>query len=347
MEINRPQWMRTLPAPLAVFGLVAACGNDGATGEPGLFGTSERALVERREAEDLAVRLLGGRILASEKEFERGREVFEVDVLRLSGSVVEIEIEVETGRVREVECESPVEGDDLDVGQGLLTLQRAIEIARGAVTGTSTVVEWEIERDEDSRRWEWEVVLRTGRDGEVEIEIDAETGEFETDDDREDDEPWDEDDFDDDDDISEGEVPAEVESIARAIVPGTVVDAERENEDGYVEWEVEVRTASGAIVELELLATSGRLVEAEGDEGPFDYPFEPEGYITLAEALRAAGRSASDLEAWELDRDEDRMTYELDFADGDDVEIDAMDGAIVGDDDDDDDGDDDDDDDEG
>lgn len=333
MNTNHRLWMGGLAAATALSGLTAACGDDEMAGEPGLFGTTASGLVTRQEAEDRAVQLLGGQILASEREFERGREVFEVEVLRLSGSVVEIEIEVESGRVLEVESESPVEGDDLDVGGGLLTLREAIDIARGTVTGTTTLVEWEIERDEDGRDWEWEIVLRAEGGRELEVEIDAETGDFETDDDGTEDEPWDDDDFD-DDDVPVGEVPAEVEAAALAIVPGTIEKAERENEDGYVEWDVDVRTASGALVELELLATSGRLVEAKDDDGPFDYPFEPDGYVTLAEARDAAGVAGTGIESWELDRDEDRITYELELIDGDDVEIDAITGARVSDDDD-------------
>jgi uncharacterized membrane protein YkoI len=332
-------WIGGLAIATALSGLTVACGDDGASSGAGLFGTSASGLVTRQEAEDLAVQLLGGRILASERDFERGREVFEIEVLRLSGSVVEIEIEVESGLVHEVESESPVEGDDLDVGGGLLTLQEAIDIARGTVTGTTTVVEWEIERDEDGSDWEWEIVLRTADGAEIEVEIDAETGDFETDDDGNEDEPWDDDDF--DDDVPAGEIPADVEAAALALVPGTIVEVERENEDGFVEWEVDVRTASGALVELELLATSGRLVEARGAEGPFDYPFEPDGYLTLAEALDAAGLTGADIEKWELDRDDDRVTYEFDVIGGEDVEVSAHDGAIVSDDDDDDDDDDD------
>lgn len=318
----------------ALSGLTVACGDDASTGA-GLFGTSASGLVTRQEAEDLAVQLLGGRILASEQEFERGREVFEIEVLRLSGSVVEIEIELETGLVHEVESDSPVEGDDLDVGGGLLTLQEAIEIARRSVAGSTTVVEWEIERDEDGRDWEWEIVLRNANGVETEIEIDAETGDFEADDDGVDDEPWDDDDFD-DDDVPAGEIPADVEAAALALVPGTIVEAERDSDDGYLEWEVDVRTASGALVELELLATSGRLVEAKGSEGPFDYPFEPDGYLTLGEALDAAGLAGADIEEWEFDRDDDRVTYEFDVLEGDDMEVSALDGAIVSDHDDDD-----------
>lgn len=333
MNANHTLWVGGLAAATALSGLTAACG--GMAAEPGLFETTASGLVTRQEAEDRAVQLLGGQVLSSEREFERGYEVFEIEVLRLSGSMVEIEIEVESGRVLEVESRSPVEGDDLDVGGGLLTLRQAIDIARTIVSGTATLLEWEIERDEDDRDWEWEIVLRAEGDREIEIEIDAETGEFETDDDGTEDEPWDEDDFDDDVDVPAGEVPAGVAAAALAIVPGTIEKAERENEDGYVEWDVDVRTASGARVQLELLATSGRLVEAKGDDGPFDYPFEPDGYVTLAEALDAAGQTRADLESWEFDRDEDRITYELELVDGDDVEVDGITGAVVRDDDDD------------
>jgi len=338
MNSKRTPWINGAALVAAFSGLVVACGEDGVpTSSKSLFDISSSSLTSREEAEDLAVRLLGGRILASERRQERGREVFEIEVLRLSGSVVEIDVEAASGRVLEVESESPVEGDDLDVGSGLLTLREAIDIARRTVTGTTTLVAWEIELDDDARDpdWEWEIVLRSASGETTEVEIDARSGDFETDDDSSD-EPWDDDDFD-DDDVPVGQVPADVAAAALALVPGTIEQAERETEDGYLEWEVVVRTASGARVTIEISATSGRLIEAYGESGPFDYPFEPAGYLTLSEALAAAALSATDIQGWEFDRDEDRVTYEFESVNQRWVEIDAATGALVDDDDDDDD----------
>ena len=129
---------------------IAACGGEPSSSSSELFGASTQAITSRQEAETLAIQLLGGRVLTSEEDNERGRDVYEVEVMRDSGSIVEIEFEVSTGRVLEVESDSPMQGDDLNVGEGFLTLQDAIAIARERRAGT--VVEWEIERDEDDRR---------------------------------------------------------------------------------------------------------------------------------------------------------------------------------------------------
>ena len=226
----------------------------------------------------------------------------------------------------EVESDWPVDGDDLDVGEGLLTLQEAISVALAIQPGT--VVEWEIERDEDGTDWEWEIVIRSSQGEETEIEIDALTGEAETDDDRDDDEPWDRDDFDGDyDDDDNAALPASVEAAALATVGGTIESFERDDDEGLSKWEVDVRTASGVEVEIVLSATSGRLLEAAGSDGPFDYAFTPADYLTLAQALAAAGLGLDDIDEWSLDRDDGRMTYDFDVIDGDDVEVDAIEGT--------------------
>jgi uncharacterized membrane protein YkoI len=303
--------------------LTSACGDDGQP-TTGLFETTGRAVVTRQEAEGLARSLLGGTVLASERDEERGVDVFEIDLLLASGGVVEITIEVESGLVVEVESDSPVEGDDIDVGGGLLTLQEAISLARAEQPGT--VVGWEIERDEDGD-WTWEIEIRTPTGEEVEIEIDARSSATRRDDDEE---SWDDADIDHDDvdDDYRGDLPPEISAAALAIVAGTIEDYDRETEDGYVKWEVDVRTSSGAIVEVVLLGTSARLIEAEGSEPPFDYAFEPPGYVSLATALSAAGLTADDIEGWDLERDDGDFVYELELVDGEDVEVDAIDGTV-------------------
>ncbi|MEL7371364.1 MAG: PepSY domain-containing protein [Myxococcota bacterium] len=317
--------------PAAVVCL-AACGDNASTSFAGLFSDSSRAIASRQEAEALAGQLVGGRVLTSKQDVERDRDVYGVEVVRPSGSVVEIEIEVSTGRVVEVESDSPAAEDDLDVGGGLLTLQQAIAIALENSPGT--VVAWEIERNEDDAGWEWEIEIRDAQGNETEVEIDAETGEAETDDDGNDNEPWDDDGFDSDDFDSDDadQLPAAVESIVSDTMSGFIESFERDEAEGFSKWEIDVRTAPGASVEIELSATSGRLIEADGSEGPFDYTFTPDGYITLAQALATASVAAGDIESWSLDRKDGRMIYELDLLDGDDVEVDAIEGIVIDDD---------------
>ena len=80
---------------LAAITAVVACGDD-TSSAPQLFGVSDQAIESRQEAEAFAVQLLGGRVLTSEQDFERGRDVYEVEIIRASGAIVEIEIEVST-----------------------------------------------------------------------------------------------------------------------------------------------------------------------------------------------------------------------------------------------------------
>jgi len=191
--------------PLAATALIGACGDS----LPNSFDLSASALedgpfsdraevqgdpVDADGARDLAEALLGGQATEVEFEVERGLDVYEVEVIRPSGSEVEIEIAAASGRVLEIESDDPVAGDDLDVGPGFLTLQEAI--AAAAMVADGALSEWELEIEDDGR-WVWEITFQTQTDDEREVELDARTGDIRDDDDEV--EPWDDDDDGDDD----------------------------------------------------------------------------------------------------------------------------------------------------
>lgn len=71
----------------------------------------------------------------------------------------------------------------------------------------------------------------------------------------------------DDDDVGEFSVTLEqATTIAMEQVPGTVIGAEVEAEDGATVWEIEIRDAQGAVFEVELDANSGEVLEVEEDD---------------------------------------------------------------------------------
>lgn len=122
-----------------------------------------------------------------------------------------------------------------------------------------------------------------------------------------------------------------------SVVSGTVVETEREREDGIDVIEVKVRTAGGAIVEIECVAETGELLEIEGESPPFDYEVTPgNGLILFSEARGIAlnGRNAS-IREWELEREENdtrwMYIFELKEEGGVEIEvrIDAVSGEIV------------------
>lgn len=312
------------PLPLL---LLAACGGDPDAAPGTLVGLSDltgspfvagSGAVDRAGAEQRALDLLGGTVLDVEAEFERGLEIWEVEVRRSSGALVEIDIVAESGDVLEIECDRHVAGDDLSVEPGYLSLAEAIRIATDARSGT--VEAWELELD-DGLRWTWEIELTDG-DDEFDVEVDAETGAVDPDHDRDDD--WDD----------RVEPTASIVAAARAILPdATITEAERED-DG---WDLDLVSSSGADIDLELDA-DGQLLEANGDEGPFDYAVTPSGLISLADALSAAGRTADELDSWELegpddddddrDDDDDGFVWSLDF-DDDEIDVDAVTGTVL------------------
>jgi len=58
--------------------------------------------------------------------------------------------------------------------------------------------------------------------------------------------------------------------IAQQQVPGDVVGAEFENEDGQILWEVEILAANKEVYELEIDATSGKVLKQKKDHDDDD-----------------------------------------------------------------------------
>lgn len=284
------------------------------------FATGASAVVDAPEAERRAAEIARGDVLASAKERVRTLDVYSVDVTQPSGSVLEVRVVEDGGHVLEVECERYVEGE-LETEDGYIDLSEAL--ARALEARPGDIVRWELELD-DGLRWVFEVHLRTPEGAEIELEIDARTGEVvrtgDSDNMRE---PWD----DEPHDLTA--LPEALRDAALDLVPGQIVKAEAETQHGLPVWKIDVRTASGAEVELRFLATSGHLYRAEGDEGPFDYDLAPSGLVSLSTAVTNAGFTLEDLEEWELRRRDGRLVWDLEIDDEEDVLVDARTGAVL------------------
>lgn len=122
---------------------------------------------------------------------------------------------------------------------------------------------------------------------------------------------------------------------ATRIVAGTVVEVEAETERSLSVWEVKVRTAAGALVEIKFAQATGAVVEVEGKTGPFTYDFNPgTGFITLQRALTAAQAARpGTVYEYELELDDGkRWVYEVDIVAADglwNVKLDAATGAVL------------------
>ncbi|MEQ8276350.1 MAG: PepSY domain-containing protein [Deltaproteobacteria bacterium] len=299
---------------LFTLGLLVACGGATTNGtslsthdlEGGPFDSAPE-VQDRASAEARAVALFGGDVISSKLDVERGLSVFEIKLLLPSSAVIEVSIEESTGHLVQVEHESGPLTDDLPLGDGFLNLAEALAKATG------DVVDYELELD-DGLRWVWELELADG----TSVKVDAQTGEVF---DGVGDDSWDDDGFDD----GQAATPTDaIRDAALAIVDGEVVKSEREFEHGMSAWKLTIRTASGASVEVYLLADDASLLRVKDDEGPFDYAVTPgRGWLTLDEAVERAGRSLDVLSKFRLDRSGQAFVYELDFGD-EDVDVNAV-----------------------
>ncbi len=305
---------RRITLSLFTFGLLVACGGAATDGtslsthdlEGGPFDSTPE-VQDRGSAEARAVALFGGDVISSKLDVERGLSVFEIKLLLPSSAVIEVSIEESTGHLVQVEHESGPLTDDLQLGDGFLSLAEALAKATG------DVVDYELELD-DGLRWVWELELADG----TSVKVDAQTGEVF---DGAGDDTWDDDGFDD----GRAATPTDaIRQAALAIVDGDVVKSEREFEHGMNAWKLTIRTVSGASVEVYLLADDASLLRVRDDEGPFDYAVTPgRGWLTLDEAVERAGRSLEALSKFRLDRSGPAFVYELEFGD-DDVDVNAV-----------------------
>ncbi len=120
---------------------------------------------------------------------------------------------------------------------------------------------------------------------------------------------------------------------AKVVVEGTVIKSEAEIEDGIAAWKVEIRTSSGAEVEVYCRQDNLELMRIEGDSGPFDYNAVPGmGLIDFMEAKSIGdGQTTEDLLEWELepeDKFNNQWVYELEYMQVE-VYVQASDGSVL------------------
>lgn len=136
----------------------------------------------------------------------------------------------------------PPSGDPLDA-------QAAVGVALAAVPGGAVI---EVERETHHGQAVWEVVVRDPNGRGIELKIETTTGDILK---RESENlPW----------YAKDSAPKidirEAIAIALAATPGTIEETELDWEQGRLVWEVEILTANGRLVELDIDAVTGRII---------------------------------------------------------------------------------------
>ena len=114
--------------------------------------------------------------------------------------------------------------------------------------------------------------------------------------------------------------------IATEVVPGRVVEAELEDEEDVIFYEIEIISSDGIIVEVQVDAQSGQIIR-QAREGEV-------AYISVEEAIK----SATDFLRWhavevELEEEDGEAVYEIklvnNLGDEQEVEVDALSGKVL------------------
>lgn len=218
---------------------------------------------------------VGGTFVSLEWSTENGRSVFEVTQMVDDGRLVEVYVEAATGAVLEIEYDdqdyplpvSPVTSPELPEPIDAI---RATEIAFAEVGGRLI----EVDRTRRDGRLLFEVEMRQPDGQQVEVYIDAVTGDVLRVERERDDETDEWPDGDDDDRVEQQAWDSAVNPIsveravafAQAAVPGaTLVEVEQSAYQGRPIWEVYLRSGT-VVTEVYVDAVSGQVLQVDIDD---------------------------------------------------------------------------------
>ncbi len=125
--------------------------------------------------------------------------------------------------------------------------------------------------------------------------------------------------------------------VLEELFPGSfVVESEEDEERGLTVVKFQIQLNEDAFIEFSLVVELGRILEIEGQLGPFDYDIEPGGnFVGLQQAIQAALSeiSGGEIERWELELEEDnKWEFEIHIVNDEgrwEIEIDAFSGRII------------------
>lgn len=113
---------------------------------------------------------------------------------------------------------------------------------------------------------------------------------------------------------------------ATELVPGRVVEAELEDEEDIIFYEIEIISSDGMIVEVQVDANSGQIIK-QAREGEV-------AYISVEEAIK----TAKEFLRWhvveiELEEEDGKAVYEIELVntlgDTQEIEVEALSGKVV------------------
>ncbi len=116
----------------------------------------------------------------------------------------------------------------------------------------------------------------------------------------------------------------------------TVVDFEVDEERGLTVWKIAIKFETGSYLEIVIVPELAKVLEVEGQRGPFDYDLDfGDGFVTLQQAIDAALEAVGSGEVirWELElEEENEWEFEILIVNelGKwEVEIKAGDGVLI------------------
>ena len=167
---------KPLSAIAVTVAFLSGCGGDTAETmtNDSPFGSNTSQTLSATEAEARATAIISGVVVSSRRRVRNGIDIYEVYVQTESGAVVSVYISVQDGSILEVEQESGGEVPNFQPADGFIALETAIEQALAERAGD--VIRWELELDDDTGRWKYEVYIRAADGAVFEVEIDAITG---------------------------------------------------------------------------------------------------------------------------------------------------------------------------
>ena len=127
-----------------------------------------------------------------------------------------------------------------------------------------------------------------------------------------------------------------IELLEEIFHQSLVVDSEEDTERGLTVTKFLIQLSDEAYVEFSIVSELGKILEIEGQVGPFDYDVEAGGsFVNLSQALQNALSeiSGGEIERWELEIEEDNhWEFEVHVVNDEgrwEIEIDAFSGELI------------------
>lgn len=271
----------------------------------------ESNIISKEKAEEVATDKYGGHVKETEIEHEEDNDgnyvlVYEVELRGTGEGETEVDVVASNGEIFDKESDNDDDKGDHDKDQ--ISKQKALDIVIEEYGGKPDGdLDDAVGEEDDGDTWEVEVI--DSSKGNIEVDVDAYSGDIDKDSIEK-------------DNISKEEAG----KIATDKYGGDIKEIQKEHEDGVLVYEVEIRNSDEGRIEVDVAAGSGDIVDMEKEDED-----EP---ISKKEAGKiVTDKYGGDVINVEKEHENGKLVYEVEVKNSKqgriEVDVDAATGKIL------------------